>query len=192
MTHAQRIDPSDERDVARTPELTLWRAVIDQHLRDAVSNSVSEKRIRREAREWFATRGTTFRYVCSLAGYDPDWLADRATILFDKADRGERNPSPISTSVRRAAVYHHDGKSLTLAQWSEATGMDIKRLRSRVQFLGWPIGRALSEPLDEKRSRRIRRITPHPGAGPMFQQEPKDRLAPPVQGSEQLEFSRND
>jgi hypothetical protein len=81
----------------RSPEETLWRAVIEQHLRDALSlnKQRDEQRLRNEARKWFKQRDATYRYVCELAGFDPDELADKALALFEQTDRKRAAPGVV-------------------------------------------------------------------------------------------------
>ena len=45
-------------------------------------------------------------------------------------------------NVRR---YEHDGKNLTLPEWSEITGLTRRQLYKRIVILGWSVERALTE-----------------------------------------------
>ncbi len=63
-----------------TPEKRLWqtvvlRAVIDG-LSDKKSGDTTERAARREADAWIRAAGSDFREVCSLAGFDPQFLRD--------------------------------------------------------------------------------------------------------------------
>ena len=47
-------------------------------------------------------------------------------------------------------LISHRGKSLTVDQWSEATGIPSGTIRHRIYSAGWPIGRALDTPVQIK------------------------------------------
>lgn len=49
-------------------EAIMWRSVIDQALRDTVSEN---KRVRQEAEKWFDPKNKDFTTVCALAMLDP-------------------------------------------------------------------------------------------------------------------------
>jgi integrase len=45
-----------------------------------------------------------------------------------------------------AKLIEHEGKSLTLKQWAEHTGLKVETIRSRIEHQGWPVARALGTP----------------------------------------------
>jgi hypothetical protein len=51
-----------------------------------------------------------------------------------------------SRNRRDNVFYTHDGKSRTLPEWAELTGLPVRVLKSRVTALGWSIERALATP----------------------------------------------
>jgi hypothetical protein len=166
---AQHIDPSEQYDSVTNAEATLWRAVISQAINDGISNHRSDlnRGARESAREWFRRRGQQYRYVCDLAGYNPDWLAAKVQQLFEKADNGTLStPAPPATPSREFKRYSYNGKSLTLSEWATETGIDSRTLRSRITYLSWPIERALTEPTNLERSRRCNRRINAPGVSP--------------------------
>ncbi|MEC4747719.1 hypothetical protein [Methylomicrobium sp. Wu6] len=68
------------------PELNLWRATLIRAVKDAagydlhgVGTVETQRRLTREAQEWFYKGNTDFRKVCSLVGLDPETV--RETIL---------------------------------------------------------------------------------------------------------------
>jgi hypothetical protein len=69
----------------------LWCAVIGRAVLDAtdrvaaVSDSHSRRRIRDEARRWFSSNDSDFRYACESAGYDPDYLRLRVLRMLEEA-----------------------------------------------------------------------------------------------------------
>jgi hypothetical protein len=54
------------------PEQELWRAVIDNAVRDLASNNAEDKE---EALFWFLNRGEDFQFVCDSAGLSSDYVA---------------------------------------------------------------------------------------------------------------------
>ena len=52
---------------------------------------------------------------------------------------------------RNNHVIEFNGVRKTLSEWSEATGLSSSTLRTRLSILGWPIERALTEPLRERK-----------------------------------------
>ncbi|WP_321829770.1 hypothetical protein [Thalassovita sp.] len=59
-----------------SPEEWLWQAVVWVAVADAVSSPVTptKQREQEEAYRWIAGAGRNFRFVCALAGMDPDFL----------------------------------------------------------------------------------------------------------------------
>lgn len=47
-------------------------------------------------------------------------------------------------NTRRNTFIEHAGQRLTVAEWAERTGLNVKTLRKRIQ-LGWPVQRILEE-----------------------------------------------
>ena len=52
-------------------------------------------------------------------------------------------------NTRAAHIIEYNGESMTLREWAERIGMSENTLSNRI-FSGWPIERALTEPVNEK------------------------------------------
>ncbi|MER9702669.1 hypothetical protein NKJ10_00205 [Mesorhizobium sp. M0204] len=132
-------------------ERELWVAVILQ----ATQDGLKDKR----SRVWFQPANSDFVEVCSLAGLDPEAVAERATNAFRRYDKAEadgikfeiamKSPAP----VRKPAIrYEHDGKSLTLLEWSRLTGIKVSTIRDRLNS-GRPFAEAIDPNFKRKSSR---------------------------------------
>lgn len=92
--------------------------------------------------EWALSNGyaedlTIDRIDCKK-GYSPDncrWV-----------DRYEQ-----ANNRRNCLVFEKDGKKQTLAQWCAELELDYRLVINRIQRLGWPFERAISEPLHEEK-----------------------------------------
>ncbi len=90
--------------------------------------------------------------------------ADAITTPMKVGHRGQRLPvvrckqvlPKKQTSPRRARkdakTYCHDGKALTINEWSDLTGLKIVTIRARLRS-GWDIAKALTAPADRAVSR---------------------------------------
>ncbi|MER9586539.1 hypothetical protein [Mesorhizobium sp. M0276] len=148
------------------PQRELWVRVILQATLDATTIVASPSDVpagttrtnrlvaitaRNQARAWFRPTNKDFIHVCNLAGMNPHSVAERATaaiVLCDEAaTRGEKftiTPADSTPQVKRTTpVYEHDGKTLTIAQWAEITGISHATLSSRIRA-GHPMARVLS------------------------------------------------
>lgn len=63
--------------------------------------------------------------------------------------------TPLEQQANRDATRKltHDGRTLTLAEWSERVGIPAKTLRSRCRA-GWPVEKTLSEPVMPGRGKK--------------------------------------
>lgn len=75
--------------MAAEPENLLWQSVIFQAAVDATADpdckNDTERHARRDARDWLGGGGRDFREVCSLAGFDPDFI--RKAFMDGRIDR---------------------------------------------------------------------------------------------------------
>jgi hypothetical protein len=55
-------------------------------------------------------------------------------------------PEEQARNKRNNRVLTYDGKSLTVTEWSEVTGIGNSLIRSRIDDLGWSVDKALSVP----------------------------------------------
>jgi hypothetical protein len=62
------------------------------------------------------------------------------------------NRKPITGQKEKATLYEHDGKALTLREWSRLTGIPNNTLFVRIKRHGWTLERALRTPVKEKAS----------------------------------------
>jgi hypothetical protein len=99
------------------PDRELWGAVLTRGLLDAMwpspvrsqaHGSVSGVTVlhQRQARDWIG--GRNFRTVCSLAGFDPDSIAERAQRLVDAPPEARH----AFISGIHGGQGRHDGKRL--------------------------------------------------------------------------------
>jgi hypothetical protein len=151
--------PEEILSLREKQERQLWAAVILQALDDAAgkieyfggTKEAAERHkrlVRRRARDWFHYGGKDFKEVCALADMDPDWIRANALEKIKASNGGvEYVPEPTKRAEPRkpvnlygpkAKIYTHDGKSMKLKDWSEATGIDITTLRFRLKQ-GWPL-----------------------------------------------------
>lgn len=78
-----------------SPERALWGAVVNQGIVEALwprtrkhGNSSGVSGIDKDrARRWIGSRD--FRTVCFLAGYDPEFVANRVTPLLDDPEKAQ-------------------------------------------------------------------------------------------------------
>ena len=98
-----------------SPEQALWTAVLHQAWSDA------RKPLTREqdqydferARRWFRVGGKHFKDVCHMAGWNPEYVRDKALEMM------AANPPPEKPKVRYGQV-----------QWTEEEAAEAVRLRA--------------------------------------------------------------
>ena len=62
-----------------TPEQRLWQAVLGQAISDAMMEdpqTLESMMNKKSARSWFDFAGRNFRWVCEMAGMDPDAVSE--------------------------------------------------------------------------------------------------------------------
>lgn len=55
---------------------------------------------------------------------------------------------------RTNRLITHDGETFTLSEWAKKAGISPKAMAARVLVMGWPMERALTEPLHYRGQRR--------------------------------------
>lgn len=55
-----------------------------------------------------------------------------------------------ASNRRSNRVYEHNGKTLTLMQWAELTGIPYFTIRNRIDLLGWDIEKAVTQKVRRK------------------------------------------
>jgi hypothetical protein len=141
-----------------TPEHVAWRGLLSRCFSRRIGS-----------RDWrdYAARGIT---VCDRWRYSFDnFLADMGKrpgpgYSIDRIDtNGNYTPENCrwATAVeqnrnkRSNRVIEHDGKRMTLVEWSEVTGISRELIYARIVRLGWTVERTLMTPAQKtKRSRR--------------------------------------
>lgn len=96
-----------------SPERTLWRAVVERAILDALGHCTDEREIsaqrvvRTRAQTWLTDNGADFRKVCDYAGLDPARVRqEAASILRDASKRRkfeERHVIDVMVEVPCAA-----------------------------------------------------------------------------------------
>ncbi len=54
-------------------------------------------------------------------------------------------------NTRTNRLLTHNGKTMSVAEWSEVAGINKSTLSKRVNAYGWSVGRALTEPVRRRR-----------------------------------------
>ena len=135
----------------RESELTECRAIylamIAHALRDATGTigPALTRSDRDDAREWLTRRSHDLNEFCLLAGVEMDQIIALAKIKIAAHIEGVELPKakrPAKPS--RAKVYTYNGQTMSIAQWSEVTGIHKATLRSRIDHLGWTFEQAIT------------------------------------------------
>jgi hypothetical protein len=77
------------------------------------------------------------------------WAAEIGTtvqVLKGRITRGMGLPMALQCKQRPRRTYEHDGRSLTLKQWSVETGISETALKQRMDSMGWSVAKALTTP----------------------------------------------
>lgn len=142
--------------MSKPGEQSLWAKVIYQAVLDAThcadnhgGNEATRRVTRSKARTWFRPTNRDFIEVCHLAGMDPDSVCEKVATIISRYDaaiaKGETfdliPADTVPTVKREARRYEHDGKSLTLKEWSSLTGIPFNTLASRLK--SYPIEQAI-------------------------------------------------
>lgn len=95
-------EPVVNLDCSVMGEQGLWRAVIMQALTDAGSQSkkMEAKFHRAQAIAWFSKRNPDFQLVCALAGYEPEYVFERAHAAIRKDCKWRKDPSEKQKNKR--------------------------------------------------------------------------------------------
>jgi len=135
----------------RSPEYRCW-----QNLKDRCAN---------------ANNPTFANYGGRGITVDPVWRSDFMAFLahvgpkpsreysLDRIDNdGNYEPGNVrwtdwktqERNRRNVRRYEHEGRSLSLPEWAEVTGVTVDAMRSRIKN-GWPVARALTQPVKPRR-----------------------------------------
>lgn len=145
-------DSSDpEAEVIAREEAALLRRAVSElpgRLRRAVEGVLAGERLRSVA----ASLGVSESRVSQVVSKAEEILRTRL--------RGEVGPSvKLGPRMRRRrfSAIEHEGKTLKLAEWAGLLGVAVPTLRARLRA-GWPVGRALTEPVSRGRRPRPRTV----------------------------------
>lgn len=120
-----------------TPEQALWSEVLYAAVTDAVEgvaqigsqSATSRINDTERARCYITVPNADFNQVCHMAGLDPIAVRENVTRKIAKAP----TPAELAECSRgKVATLTYDGKTLSLAEWSQATGLPLSTLRTRV------------------------------------------------------------
>jgi hypothetical protein len=157
---------------------TIWRQVLLLAVMDARNGLPTDASswkagTRQDARDYILTPNPDFHMVCHLAGLDPEAVRDSFRRLQDTGSNADC--ASRSLPVARGPIgrkYSYQGHNLTLREWAEWTGLPYDLLRKRLTCRGWPLERALTEPMGQ---RRLSPAEPDLAAG-ILEQLPTSRL----------------
>lgn len=118
------------------PEKNLWCAVINQALLDATAQTGSADRAR--AIDWLTKPNRDFVLTCNLAGYEHDFIRQKALAFIEKheAEQARNNKGC-------ASHYEYDGKRQSLNDWAKETGIPVATLHDRIRR-GWSFEDAIT------------------------------------------------
>lgn len=148
-------------------EQQLWCAVIAQAIEDATAPLSESHRRRKEqisAREWFIEAGIDFQRTCDLAGYDPERIRVATVELIEAAKHRDPKPRPRQPNLKKNALHHHEGRSLTIHEWVAETG-----LNKNVFYAGIKRGKSIGQIINGR------------GRAANFAESPPDRTSPSTQ-----------
>lgn len=134
---------------SRTPEYNVWQLMMQRCF-----NPKNKRYIR------YGARGIT---VCESWQYFPNFIADMGKRPSDghsierKNNNGNYEPGNCYWATRteqdnntsKSRFLDHDGKRLTVKQWSDLLGIGEKTIQSRVDHYGWSVSDALTRPVNQ-------------------------------------------
>ena len=139
----------------------LWCEVLLQALTDGLnglpaSGQVSGPDAEMDARSYILVPNPDFDLVCDYAGAEPE--AVRRDFRAQLARRDPWGPHKVwgnprakrKPAVKPTQTFTHQGRSLTLREWAELSGISRELLLERVNRRGWSIARALTEPVGRR------------------------------------------
>jgi hypothetical protein len=129
------------------PEQALWRAVIEQAIKDACGK-LCEPNDQRNARDWLLQPNRNFSQVCALADLEPDYVRKLAREAIEAYAHkinatAKREPKPKRARMPRGTLFEHNGRALTLPEWARQIGCSKQMLYWRIAS-GWTIEAALT------------------------------------------------
>jgi len=155
-----------EREPGYSAQRDLWQAVLMQAIHDALhgvstgdgtASKAARIRMTEETRDYLTIPSQDLSTVCNLAGLDPVAVMERMRKQIAAAPTPEEligEPEPQKPRTSRmgcnANPLTYAGKTLTIRQWSERTGIKIGTIGFRLRE-GWTVEDALSIPTGGRR-----------------------------------------
>ncbi|WP_415402886.1 hypothetical protein [Tateyamaria sp. SN3-11] len=123
-------------------ERALWCAVLHRAIVDATEGAggtglseVHKLRAIERARNLFARPNLDLEVICTLAGYDDDAVIEKAQAKIAEAPSAEElaKSKAKSGAGREATPITYNGKTHTVAEWSDVTGVKETSIRNRLK-----------------------------------------------------------
>ena len=116
---------------------------------------------------WYGARGITVcpEWADSFPAF-MDWALENGygpTLTLDRIEtNGPYSPSNCRWATRKEQANNRrttkqitmDGCTRSIAQWAEELGIDVSTLGKRLKH-GWPVERALTEPVHSNKRKRV-------------------------------------
>jgi hypothetical protein len=157
--------------MTRSPEQALWQEVLFRQIDDAlngpsgISGADARNRTILEARQYLTQLSADLIFVCNGAEIDTIALIERMRVKIADAPTPEQIVSEqktLRTALSKQAknpkttiikcidrVLTHDGRTMTMAQWADHTGLTVKTIAARLR-LDWTLERALTQPISRR------------------------------------------
>ena len=132
---------------------TIWRDMLNRCKKGNVSAKYHGDRGITVCDEWHNYK-TFYDWAISHGYEDEKNLSiERIDVNGDYCEENcEWIPRNLQARNRRITLWaEYNGKRMTLKEASVAAGLPYKQVYSRIRYLGWPIEKALSIPMNETR-----------------------------------------
>lgn len=199
------------------PEQKLWHEVLLRQVEDAlhgptgVNGKAHRIAVVEAARALLTKRSQSLTTLCYLAGMEPDAVVSAMRKKIGNApspaelaggtrtNRASLIPRPDKPKAKLVKyedrLITYSGKTLTMREWSERTGIPVKNIATRLRQ-DWSIERALTQPMG-KRNRGwgatgAANLSHAPGVGSNFRRIEGTGGGRSAQGRPKISFSPNE
>jgi hypothetical protein len=127
-----------------TPTYNSWSGIIDRCCNINSNNySIYGAKGISVCERW---RSSFENFLEDMGERPPGTSIDRIDVLgnYEPGNCRWANAKTQARNRTNNTRYEHDGKNLTLAEWSEITGIKADTINRRIKKLGWPIKEALT------------------------------------------------